>query len=616
MDEGVTEQLHSFASRQDGSYPRPQLVRSQYVSLDRRVGFAYDDEDGGRVEHWEREAAPFDRTILLPFSPESPASGIGETGFHPIVWYRLDVGADDLRAAGVSSQGERVLLHFGAVDHVTDVWVDGTHVGRHEGGQTAFGFDITEALSDDDAHVITVRAEDDPHDAAKPRGKQDWLEHPHSIWYERMTGIWRTVWLEAVPPHHIGRVDWIAEFASADVSALIELEGCMPGESRVRVELFRDGDLVAATETVVTGSRADIRVPIEARRNGQDRQNWEWSPTRPVLVDAVVTLSTIEGAPIDTVSSYFGIRSVAVSGGRFVLNNRIVPVRSVLEQGYWPDSHFTPPSSDALRREVELILSLGFNATRIHQKTEDPRFLYWADRLGLMVWGEIASALEFHPVAVERTTTEWMRTVRDYRSHPSIVTWVPFNESWGVHAIASSPEEQAFSSGLSRLTRAIDPSRPVISNDGWEHTDSDIWTIHDYEESGHVLGARYGDAAGVEALLDGRGPAGRVIRAAGSRAGTDAAVMVTEFGGVSFESDAESENWGYSTASDGDDFRARIAGLIGALNASSALAGFCYTQLTDTRQETNGLCDANRVPKLPARTIAAIVTGQAPPSEG
>lgn len=596
------------ASRQDGTHPRPQLLRRRHLSLDVLAGFAFDDEDRGRVEHWESDARAFDRDIQLPFPPESPASGIGVTGYHPVAWYRIPFTAADLTAAGRSEQVERVLLHFGAVDHSADVWVDGNFVGRHDGGQTPFSIDITEALTPEASdHYCVVRSEDDPHDVTQPRGKQDWQLEPHSIWYHRTSGIWRTVWLEAVPALRIDSVAWIADVKRASVRAEIEWN-CRPSAPvELTLRLDYEGESLADITVLSNDRRLSVDVPLDALRHGQHYEHLLWSPEHPRLIDAELVLHD-GNRELDHVWSYLGLRSVGVERGRFLLNNRPYFVRSVLEQGYWPESHLTPPSVDALREEVELIRRLGFNTTRVHQKAEDPRFLYWADRLGLLVWGETASAFEFGTVAVERLTREWLDLVRRDRSHPSIVTWVPFNESWGIQHVAYDPAQAAFSRALMELTRALDPTRPVISNDGWEHSGSDILTIHDYEWSGEVLAERYGSRESIDALVRGIGPAGRRLVVHTARVDPDQPIMLTEFGGVSFAPATElDDSWGYSTARDEVDFEARLRTMFDAVNASPVLAGFCYTQLTDTRQETNGLCDEHRTPKIDAEWIARLV---------
>lgn len=597
------------ASTQDGTYPRPQLVRAAHTPLDRRVGFAHDDEDRGRAEGWQHRSDVFDRQILLPFAPESPDSGINETGYHPIVWYRIPLTADDLTQAGWGTQGDRLILHFGAVDHAADVWVDGVHVTRHEGGQTAFSADITDALAGDGEHVVVVRAQDDPHDLTLPRGKQDWQLEPHAIWYYRTTGIWRTVWLEAVPALHVRSLAWTPDVPNATVRMEVELSQRPAAPVSLEVAISHGEDRLATLQVQADEQTLVLDVPLTGQRNGQHYEKLLWSPNRPTLLDATVTL---QAETSDAVGSYLGLRSIGIADGTYLLNDRPIYMRSVLQQGYWPTSHFTAPSLDALRAEAELIRDLGFNALRIHQKVEDPRFLFWCDRLGLMVWGETAGAYEFNDIAVQRLTTEWVDIVRQNRSHPCIVTWVPFNESWGIQHGAHDPRQRAYAIALTNLTRALDDSRPVISNDGWEHSDSDMWTIHDYEGRREVLADRYGSRASIEAMIRGVGPAGRRISVTAVGEITEP-IMLTEFGGVSFiTGEVPEDSWGYTSASDADDYEARLRAILEPVHASKDLVGFCYTQITDTHQETNGLCDEHRRPKLPAETIAEIIRGSHP----
>lgn len=601
------------ASGQDGTYPRPQVMRPGWTDLGGPWGFAHDDLDVGSAEGWHRHPL-LDRTIAVPFPPESPASGIGDTGFHPVVWYSRSVTRAEIEAAGASSGDSRLLVHFGAVDHHARVWLNGVLLGEHRGGHTPFTLDATDAVDESlDEQLLVVRAEDDPHDVTQPRGKQDWKFDPHDIWYHRTTGIWQTVWLEVVPAVAVRSLRWSSDLVRGEVRLGVDLRGRVRGDQHLVVSLSHQGEPLGSTRVPVTSSHVDVVVDLPRQHNGQAYEHLLWSPEHPRLVDAEVRL-VAEGATdggggttVDRVASYLGLRSTVVAEGAFVLNDRPYPVRSVLEQGYWPESHLAAPSVDALRVEVELIKSLGFNATRVHQKIEDPRFLWWADTLGLLVWGEIAGAFEFSPVAVGLLTREWIEAVERDVSHPCVVTWVPVNESWGVQHIAHDPAQQAFARSLAELTRALDPTRPVISNDGWEHVSSDILSVHDYEAVPEIVRARYADDDARAALLAGFGPAGRRVLVGGA-VDAGAPVMLTEFGGIQFDvGDAPADGWGYSRATDGDDFVDRLGGLLKAVQASSFLAGWCYTQLTDTVQEVNGLLDENRRPKVPIETLRALI---------
>ena len=610
------------ASEQDGSHPRPQLLRDRWTDLCGQWGFATDPHDAGLDEGWEtpEQRGRFDQTIEVPFPPESPASGVGDDSPLAVVWYRRMLTPADVAAAGLGAQGNRLILHLAAVDHWADVWLDGHHLGSHEGGQTPFSFDVTAIVRA--AHgremALVVRAEDDPLDVAQPRGKQDWRPEPHSIWYHRTTGIWQPVWLEAVPAVHVEELAWQSDLPNSSVRLAARLSRRPTQPLSLTVRLHHGGELLAEHRVRVLDQNVVVSVDLPRQRNGQQYEELLWSPERPTLIDAAVELTSVPAPTsdearllVDSVASYVGLRSVAVGHGRFLLNDRPYYLRSVLEQGFWPQTHLAAPNADALRAEVQLIKDLGFNSARVHQKAEDPRFLFWADRLGLTLWAETANAYAFSPRSIELLTREWLALVRRDRSHPSIVTWVPLNESWGVQHAAHDVAQQHYGVALVNLTRALDPTRPVISNDGWEHTDSDIWSVHDYAERGDEVVARYGTAEAVAALLDGYGPGGRRIRLTDAVLAADRGqpLMLTEFGGVSY-ANSRPDAWGYSTATDDADFAERIGDLIAAVRACAPIAGFCWTQLTDTGQETNGLVRADRTPKLPVEVIRGLVTGE------
>ncbi|MVA74463.1 glycoside hydrolase family 2 [Auraticoccus sp. F435] len=576
-------------------HPRPQLRRDSYRCLDGRWEFAHDDEDTGLDAGWHRGTTPLPQRIEVPFCPESQASGIGDTGFHPVLWYRRSLRLDEVEP------GSAVLLHLGAVDHTCQVWLDGELVAEHRGGMTPVTADLTGVLRPGQEHWLVVRAADDPTDAAQPRGKQDWRTTTQGIFYDRTSGIWQTVWLEVVPRHHVTELHWSPDLAHESVHAGLAFSRALPAGSTVRVALRFEDEQLAEQTVAVTGRRADLTLHLPALANAMGRQRLLWSPEQPRLVDAEVEL-LVPGAAPDRVDSYLGLRSTEVRDGRFVLNGRPYFLRMVLEQGYWPESHLTAPTPEARRREVELIKQLGFNGARIHQKVEDPRFLYWCDRLGLAVWGEMANAFVFRPDAAEQLTREWLDVVRRDRSHPCIVTWVPLNESWGVPHIAVRPDQAHFASALYHLTKAVDPTRPVISNDGWEHTESDIWSVHDYSPEPESIRSRYGTTEAVRRTLTDRGPGRHRALLHGDAEGPLRPVMITEMGGLSWAPAAGQRWFGYATIGSEEELLASITELVAAVTDSPDVAGFCWTQLTDTAQETNGLLRDDRSPKVdPAR---------------
>jgi hypothetical protein len=453
-------------------------------------------------------------------------------------------------------------------------------------------------------------------DPAQPRGKQDWRPEPHDIWYHRTTGIWQPVWWEVVGDRHLTRLDWTADLVRGQVTLEAELSGMPVEGTRLEVRLTRPDRVVAEAVVRVGTSTAVCVLELPEARHGQDLGDLLWTPEHPNLLDARVALVAPDGTLLDEATSYVGYRSVGVGDGRFVLNGRPYYLRLVLEQGYWPQSHLAAPDDDALRAEIEAVKSLGFNGVRIHQKIEDPRFLAWCDRLGLLVWAEMPSAYAFNPTAVLRVVQEWTEAVRRDRSHPCVVTWVPLNESWGVETIADTPAHRDYATALYHLTKALDPTRPVIANDGWEHTRSDILGVHDYAPRGELLTERYRDPGAIDRAVGDRSPGGRRVLLEGER-DRSRPVVLSEFGGLSL-TPAEGQEWfGYATVQTADEYLERFAGLVDALLDNPEIAGFCYTQLTDTEQERNGLLAADRTPKLDPERVHAIVTrpARAVPSE-
>lgn len=576
-------------------HPRPQLTRAGWTDLCGLWEFAYDDDNRGVREKWWRRFPPA-REIIVPFPPEAPASGIGDGGFHPVVWYRHQTVVPEL------GDWERLVLHIGACDFEAQVWCNGEFVGQHRGGHTPFRCDLTDVVEGRDAELV-VRAVDAPDDATQPRGKQTWHLEPHRVWYPRTTGIWQPVWLERLPSRSIDSLYWTSDLARGVVGCEIGLAGPRVGGERVAVRLELRGELLAEYELGLDGTdllRGEVELPI--LRNGVDRARALWSPESPTLIDATVTVLGRSREPLDVVRSYLGIREVSARDGKFLLNGRPYFLRFALEQGIWPDTHLAAASDDVLRQEVTLAKELGFNGVRVHQKLEDPRFLTWCDRLGLLVWEEMPSCYEFGTGSVSRLLQEWSEAVKRDRSHPCIVCWVPLNESWGVPALTSRGDQRSLALALVNLTRALDPSRPVVSNDGWEHLDSDIVTVHDYSPSPDDLQSRYGDPGALARTVNNGWPAGRaVLLSSSGHAG--APVIVSEFGGLGLTPKPGEPWFGYATLGSANQLGESFANLVAALLDSPGLAGFCYTQLTDTFQETNGLLDANRKPKLPVEFV-------------
>ena len=595
-------------------YPRPQLVRDAWLSLDGQWAFQTDPQDVGISEGWGAGHHQLTASITVPFPPESAASGVADTSPNRVFWYLRTITAgeveDLLSRSGLSAERDATLvLHFGAVDYKADVWVNGTHLQTHEGGHAPFKVTIPGFLTAPGAPlVVVVRAEDDPHCISQPRGKQDWRGTPHAVWYPRTSGIWQTVWLEAVSPQHIETLQWSSDYTRASVYFEVALAHPPLAGTEVRVELSKDGALLGSVTTIATAQRVRGTVLLPVLENGQDLHEWLWSPSQPTLIDAKAEVR--EGKTRrDFVSSYLGIRTARASADKFMLNGHPCQIRGILSQNFWPDSHLAATPTQ-LKDEVALIRSLGFNTARVHQKIEDPRFLFWADYLGLMIWEEMPSAYAFDSAAVGRFVSEWQAVIARDSSHPSVIVWVPFNEAWGAQHLISDPAQRAFVRSVYHLTKALDPTRLVVSNDGQEHTRSDLLTLHDYENRPEILRQSYGTSEGIQKAITGVAPNGRqaFVGTAEERKKTQGApVILSEFGGVSL--DRGSAGWGYETVSGPAGLQSHLEDLFEVVTSSTGLAGWCYTQLTDTAQETNGLTDERRVPKLPVETIRSLVQG-------
>jgi beta-galactosidase/beta-glucuronidase len=594
-------------------HPRPQLRRDRWIDLCGAWGFAFDDEDIGLAERWFDQAEPFSREIMVPFPPESERSGVHDTSFHPVVWYRREIQIGDADRRG------RLMLHFGAVDYKASVWVNGRLAVEHVGGQTPFSADIAPLLVPGDVQAVVVRAEDEPRDLQQPRGKQYWEEQPGYIWYHRTTGIWQPVWLEPLSQLAVSELRWTPDVDRFGVGLIVRLDRTPPQDWRVRVRLSGDRPTrVLADDTcLVSGKelRRDILLDINdaaVRR----RRTLLWAPEHPNLIEAVIEVIDGQGNVVDRVESYFGLRRIEARDGRFIVNGIPVFLRLVLAQNYWPDSLLAAPDSEALKREVELAQSLGFNGIRIHQKIEDPRFLYWCDRLGMLVWSEAANAYVYSDRAAEMLTREWLEAVRRDYNHPSIITWVPLNESWGVPDLDRSAQQRHFVQALYHLTRALDPTRPVIGNDGWQHAVGDVFGVHDYAPTGEMLRERYADRATIARTFREVRPHHHPLLGEGVDI-DDEPIVISEFGGLGFVPQGTEDWFGYGQFADADALLTRYEELVDALLASTALAGFCYTQLTDTAQETNGLLTVNREPKFDVERLRAINSrpSKAVPSE-
>ena len=575
-------------------YPRPQLVRPEWENLNGRWDFSFDDVFAGEADRWY-DKFPAGKSIQVPFSYETPASGIGDETFHPVVWYRRTISS-------AQSGDKRTILHFEGSDYYTKVWVNGQMAGTHTGGYTRFSFDITDLLHTGE-NTVTVRVEDS-FDQMQPRGKQRWKEENFGCWYVQTTGIWKTVWLEYRPAAYLEKVK-MTPLLSENALAL-DWQVCAHEygpEFTLTAEISFDGTLINRVQFPVLERRGSIQLNVASN----DVHEWRvhtWSPESPDLYDIRFTLCE-KGEKIDRVDSYFGMREVRTANGQVLLNGHPIYQRLILDQGYWKDSHLTPPDEAAIIRDIDRILEMGYNGARKHQKIEDGRFAYWCDVKGLLLWCEMPSTYVYGDDAVHMFTAEWMDVLEQHYNHPSIITWTPFNESWGIRQIKTNRTQQHFTEAIYHLTKAFDPMRPVIVNDGWEHTVSDILTLHDYEELGAVLYKRYSE--NKDAILAGGFCHNKGWTAlAEGFAYKGQPVIISEYGGAAF-SGGESGAWGFGNTVENDEqFLDGIVDVTTAIKQLPWACGYCYTQVSDVQQEINGLMDMERNYKAGVKTIREI----------
>ena len=565
-------------------HPRPDFKRDNWLCLNGAWDFSIGEKS-------------FEKTIIVPYACETPLSGIHDKGFHKTVWYRKTfVLPPEMR-------DKKILLHFGAVDYACDLWVNGVYIRNHIGGQTSFEADITHVIHPTEENMIELKVFDDYSDLEMPRGKQFWELHSRSIFYSRTTGIWQTVWLEAVDPLYLVQCHITPEYDERAVRFAYTLSA---NAKSVSFRISFKGVPAADVTVIPQSSKGSILIPLDqnALQAWSFQEVLSWTPEHPNLFDVSVHVSGEHGET-DRVDTYFGMRKVSVENGKFMLNNREYYQKLVLDQGYWEPSLLTAPSDEDYIKDIELTKAMGFNGVRKHQKVEDPRYLYHADRLGLLVWGEIGSAYVYSKEYAIRMYQEWMEAVeRDY-NHPCIVSWTPLNESWGVPEVKVDKFQQAHCNALYHMTKSIDGSRLVTENDGWEHTFGDMLTIHDYSSTGDKLKLHFESLDSILSLT----PSGRSLYSDGYTY-QGQPILVTEYGGVKYGAGHDdTKSWGYCQETELDAYILKYSELTKALQDSPLVQGYCYTQLTDVEIEENGLLTYRREIKIPLETIRKINEG-------
>ena len=557
-------------------YPRPQMVRSEWMNLNGVWDFEIDHGGSGK-ERGLDQGTSYSLTILVPFCPESELSGVNKKDFMNHVWYSRSFQAPE------NWNGKRILLHCGAVDYDTTIWINGKKAGFHRGGYSPFSCDITSFVSSGD-NRITIHAFDDTRSPLQPKGKQSPRYDSFGCLYTRTTGIWQTVWLEPVSKTYIRSFKFFPDIAQKKLTVSMSIEGASEGMA-LKTRILDQGKEVGAAE-IPAGSQKIYTIDMKEIK--------PWDLENPFLYDIEFTLFD-NGKQIDKVTSYYGFREITIDGYKVLLNEKPVFQRLVLDQGFYPDGIYTAPDDEALRKDIELSMAMGFNGARLHQKVFEPRFLYWADNLGYLCWGEYPNWGIDHakPLALERILTEWLEVLERDFNHPSIVGWCPFNET-------SASQNSELLRMIYRTTKSIDPTRPVIDTSGYVHVETDIYDCHNYEQNPERFIATFEDFKTSH----------NVFR---NHPNHDAPYkgepyFVSEYGGIWWNpGQADEKSWGYGDRpKEREDFLNRYRGLTEALLFHPRMFAFCYTQLYDIELEVNGLYTYSRQPKFDPKLIREI----------
>ena len=570
-------------------YPRPQFRRESWQKLNGEWEFAFDDANEGLAQGWWRGDQKLDQKINVPFSYQYPASGINDKTQHDIIWYRRTFEIEKENA------GKRALLCFNAADYKTDVWVNGIHATNHKGGFAPFSVDITDYLNGGE-NVLVVRCYDGL-ETAVPRGKQHWEGITYGCFYYPNSGIWQSVWL-----------DFFGEDCIEKYSLKPDVDNrCIKGEIHTMYQRADEAELVLSFRGKCL-QKQRILLPKKRTRFTVDFSNIAfefndllWSPEHPNLIEIKIALFS-KGALCDMAHTRLGMKKIHIGvHGQICLNNRPLYQRLILDQGYWQENGLTPPSAEALKKDIGLAKAMGFNGVRKHQKFEDPYFYYYAEELGFLTWCEMPSALTFCEEEIAAVTREWQEILSVAKNFTSIICYVPFNESWGVREIGTSKEQQDFARSLYYLTKSIDGDKLISTNDGFENVNpTDIVTIHDYEiQRAEQFPEKYDHG------YDGFYTQGFRLFAEGNKY-EGQPVLLTEFGGMALKSEHKEDTWGYNEGEASEEsFYAHLNELLSGI-VFTEFQGYCYTQLTDVQQEINGLLREDRTPKFDLERLKMI----------
>lgn len=584
-------------------YPRPQFERNAWINLNGEWTYSFDFGGSGLEREWFKSTG-FDQKIIVPFCPESKLSGVEYKDFINHMWYHRTISIPQDWA------NKQVLLNFGAVYYKSEIYIDGVFAARHFGGTSSFQVDITPYVKAGQTHNLVVYVESDVRSTHQPSGKQNLQFASYGCNYTRTTGIWQTVWMEAVHPEGLQSVQMIPDIDQQQLIIRPRFYKELGGKLEVTL---KDNGKVVSKETVAANSLSTVILPVKKMKT--------WSPENPFLYDVELRVIDKAGNVVDEVKSYAGMRKVHIEGKKIYLNNQPYYQRLVLDQGFYPDGIWTAPSDEALKKDIQLSMEAGFNGARLHQKVFEERFYYWADKLGYLTWGEASSwGMDCNDIETARNfITEWTEIVERDRNHPSILIWTPTNEEFWPDRV----QYPRLMQDLYKLTKAIDPTRPFHGTSGGSHIATDIWTVHNYEQDPAKLkDLLYNDGKLMEApkweiqLMPkniGFNGLKYTDQYTFPQYKHDMPYLIDEFGGIKWNpsqqmESAQNTSWGYGEPPHSlEEFYTRLEGLVNTvLSLSDHVWGYCYTQLTDVEQEQNGIYYYDRSPKFDMKRIHAI----------
>lgn len=584
-------------------YPRPQFERNAWINLNGEWTYSFDFGGSGLEREWFKSTG-FDQKIIVPFCPESKLSGVEYKDFINHMWYHRTISIPQDWA------NKQVLLNFGAVYYKSEIYIDGVFAARHFGGTSSFQVDITPYVKAGQTHNLVVYVESDVRSTHQPSGKQNLQFASYGCNYTRTTGIWQTVWMEAIHPEGLQSVQMIPDIDQQQLIIRPRFYKELGGKLEVTL---KDNGKVVSKETVAANSLSTVILPVKKMKT--------WSPENPFLYDVELRVIDKAGNVVDEVKSYAGMRKVHIEGKKIYLNNQPYYQRLVLDQGFYPDGIWTAPSDEALKKDIQLSMEAGFNGARLHQKVFEERFYYWADKLGYLTWGEASSwGMDCNDIETARNfITEWTEIVERDRNHPSILIWTPTNEEFWPDRV----QYPRLMQDLYKLTKAIDPTRPFHGTSGGSHIATDIWTVHNYEQDPAKLKELlYNDGKLMEApkweiqLMPkniGFNGLKYTDQYTFPQYKHDMPYLIDEFGGIKWNPSqqmvsAQNTSWGYGEPPHSlEEFYARLEGLVNTvLSLSDHVWGYCYTQLTDVEQEQNGIYYYDRSPKFDMKRIHAI----------